>query len=652
MNVIEKMMKNRLFEVIFWVLFSFILSCGIYKTIIQEIQRPRSRMESVIATLFITLAVYALLLVFVRRQWITGPCSRGFLAELGQENPVMFQAFLIALPVILFNLVNVFGPHYLLNDDPYRYHQILKGVDLWAAFLRDFELYDLTEGYAWWTMAHYTPYVVRIQYLLLYLLGISFCTYWIARKIFNLPPSCAYLAAVVPAVLPTQSMIIAGINLSYTLIGQLFVMISLILGFSYLARERHSWGLVVMAGLFFTASTSLMEQAMFLSAALGIIYLATSKYILRKVLLLVPVAVSSAVVLFDMIVTPRSAATPKSLSAEVIFGRVKQFFAYISPVEDKYSFLISLILLTAGMVGLLYWSKMKFRISCLPHFAWLPEKLRYWILPGFVFAWTFFSAFPFVSLNSHMNARTIHIAGYGPWLIMAPGICFLLSGCASKDIASEKKRLIVLVILLVVTAAGVEHFNFATEKYSKPNYIRDRISEAVSYHAFPPGCQIVITNARLGTYTSYHTSSGCLTRLLNNRLDIGGIIGKEFFYYDAFSQDNLWITRMTGLKGTGNLRLFRFSDEEDSDQGEYLQAYRYFLQVITGESEIKDGERIGDWYLYKEENPGSFGVKNRGHGIDEYLSLLTVLQEEDIYPADICWGNPEDGFGCNSPMKK
>ena len=650
MTIMGKLVDNKLFRIFIWSFFSFILSCAIYLAVIREMLRPESRMDSVKAVIFITLIIASLLLAFVRLQWGTGSGSRGFFTELVKSHPGLFRAFLIALPVIIFNLVNVFGPHYLSNDDPYRYHLSLKGIDLWASWLRGFELNDFTEGFAWWTMSRYSPYVVRLQYLLVYLVGISFCFYWISKRIFNLTPVSCYLAAVIPAILPLQNQIIAGINISYTLVGQLFVLIGLIFGFCYLSRERHSWWLVFLAGCFFVAATRLMEQAMFLSAAMGVIYLATSKYILRKVLLLVPVAVSSAFVLHDMIVTPRNAAIPRSLSAEVILGRVEQFLVYISPIADRYSLIISLGLLTAGMAALFCWPVMKGRISGLPHFGWLPEKLRHLVLPGFVFAWTFFSAFPFIALNSHMQFRTIHMAGYGPWMIMAPGACFLFSSMILIPWKPVRKRLVVFAALVIVMLSGLEHYTQAVNKYRTPNFHWNSLSSAVYYHAFPPGSQIVITDAYMGSYQSYYICTGYLCRLLNNRLDIGGLVGNEYFFYDPFSQHNKWLSRMTGLAGIENLHLFRHVFERDFLSPGYLEPYQYFLRVITDKSEMPEGRGAGDWYLYQAGESGGFRIRNKGHGIEQYQQLLIELERSGIYPEDICWGNPEDEYGYSSPL--
>ncbi|MFH1965840.1 MAG: hypothetical protein ABIJ42_09925 [Acidobacteriota bacterium] len=652
MNVFERLIKSKFFEYTFWAGISFVISCGTYKIILLDFWSPDSRMESLGVVLLLALLVFVFLLVFIRSGWVSRTSFGGPLRELAEGHPVLFKFLLIAFPVILFNLVNVFGPHYLFNDDPFRYREGISILVDSSSWIYSSKLSTFTEALSMWMMAHYSPYVVRLLYLLLYLTGISFCMYWISRKIFNLNPACAYLAAVLPAIYPLQFQIIAGINISYTLIGQLFTLLALIVGFCYLTRERHSWFLVILAGLLFASATRLMEQAMFLSVAVGFIYLVTSSHILRKVLLLVPVAAASLGVFYEILMHPRGAAIPRGLPAEVILQRMKMFFGYLSPVGAEYSFALSLFLLAAGTGSFFFWPGIKERISDLPHFSWLPLKLRYWILPGFACTWTFFFAFPFIALNSHMSVRTIHLAGYGPWMVMAPGLAFLLSIGVSPLRKSVKKRMVTLTVFAVIFVAGVEHINYSMQRYAKASYHWDCLSSSVSYHAFPRDTQIVITDAYMGSYSSHHIGTGYLCRLLNNRLDVGGLVGQEYFYYDPFSRADLWQTRMTGLQGTSNLHLFRLVTDWESRSRGLLQPYRYFLRVITSKSMIKEGQESGDWHLYQVDDSGNAGIKHRGHGMDQYQELLGERKCEGVEPEHICWGNPDDEFGGNSPMRE
>ena len=642
------LLKSKYFEYAFWAGISFVIGWGIYRIILVGFWIPESRMESLSVVLVMSLLLFIFFLVFIRSGWVDRTGFGGPFRELVEGHPVLFRALLIAFPVILFNLANVFGPRFLVNDDPLRYWQGINILETLHNGLAEFDLFSIPERIFWGVMAHFSTYVARLVYLLFYLTGISFCMYWISRKIFNLTAPCAYLAAVLPAVFPLQHQIIAGINVSYTLLGQLLVLVGLICGFCYLTREKHSWVLVVSAGILFASATRIMEQAVFLSAAVGLIYLVTSKYVLRKVLLLVPVAVSSAAALYEMVFYPRGPAIAQDIPGEVILFRTLKFLAYLSPAIEENSFILILFLLVAGMGSLLIWPLMKERVSGLPHFSWIPQNLRYWILPAFVFAWTFFSVFPFIALNSQMTVRMIHYAGYGPWMVMAPGLAFLFWLVPFR--IPVKRRMLIFIVFMIIVVSGIEHMNHAMKNYAGPNYHWDGLSSTVSYHAFPLDSQIVITGADMGTYSSHYICTGYLSRLLNNRRDVSGLVGNEYFYYDPFSRADLWSSRMTGLRGTSNLHLFRFRIDGEIHPSEYLEQYRYFLRVITKESVFREGQEPGDWCLYKFDETGIAAIKYTGNGLDQYKELLGKLEKEGIKPEHICWGDPADKFGCNSPF--
>ena len=649
---IEGLAGRRFAGYTFWAGISFIIAGIIYRVNLLDFWRPDSGMKALSVQAVIFLLVFAALQVTVRSGLMA---NAGFLEpfrRLAEVHPVLFKAILIAAPVIFFNLVNVFGPHYLLVDDPARYRAALTRIVDWHTWNESYKISTLTEGFASWMIVNYSPYVVRLLYLLFYLTGISFCFYWISRRIFNLSPSCSYLAAVLPAIFPLQYQVIAGINLSYTLPGQLLALAALICGFSYLARERHSWFLAVLAGSLFVFSTRMMEQAIFLSAAIGFIYLVTSSHIARKLVLLTPVAAASALVLYKMIVDPRGAATPKDIPADEILRRTAMFLEYLSPVRAKYSIVLVLLLLVAGLVACSFWPAIRNRFSATPHFSWLPLKIRCWILPVFAGCWTLFPALPFIAFSSYMTPRTSHLAGYGPCLVLAPGLVFMGSAIFFFLSVPVKKRLVTALLFLAVACAGFEHTSYSIHKHRLANYHWDILASTISRHAFPVDSQVVVTDAYMGSYSSYHICTGYLCRLLGNRLDVGGLVGPEYFYYDPFCQDNLWTTRMTGLRETGHLQLFRLVTSKEIRPEGFLQPYHYFLRVIT--SETLPGENGGkeEWYLYEFDSQGNAEIRNKGQGLGQYKQLLVSLESEGIDPGQICWGNPENEPGGNSPLRK
>ncbi len=112
---------------------------------------------------------------------------------------------------------------------------------------------------------------------------------------------------------------------------------------------------------------------------------------------------------------------------------------------------------------------------------------------------------------------------------------------------------------------------------------------------------------------------------------------------------------MTGLRGTGSLHLFRLADRADHEDCSFqgaLERFGYFLRVISDKSAREEEQQTDDWFLHKLEKGGSFSVIHSGHGLDAYLGLLEKLAKEAISPEQICWGDPGDDFGVNSPHRE
>ncbi len=625
---------------------------------LKEVSLPS---ESRSVPLTDVLSVWLTLLFVLPRpfRWIRNTLKTDLyipLAELVAEQPVLTLAVLIASPVIAFNVLHVFGPKYLLHDDPYFYWIGIDHMVDWWRWQIFGSLAAFTEGFSYWVMAHFSPYVVRLMYLLVYLTGISFCVYWIARRIFGLNPLCGYLAAVLPAIYPMQHQIIAAINSSYTLIGTLAVLLSLIAGFKFLVRDHYSWPLFVLATGLYAISTRLMEQAVFLSVPLAFLYLACTQNWKRKALLLLPLTFAAAMELHRMISHSRGeVATPHNLPWGEIFERGNMFLLYLSPTSEHFGIWLFTALFLLSLIGYSYTFRPHNTEISLSHFDWLPRKLGFAVLPAFVLLWVIPAALPFIGMTKYFSIRTFHIAGYGPWLLIAPGLYFLTLECTAFISPRLPTLLMAAIVIAIVGGAGIQHVVYAEKQYQRGNYYFQSLSRDICKHAIPEGSQIVITNASTGTHQSYPACTGYLSRMLGNRLDVGGLVGTEYFFYDPFAQTKLWLRPMTGLKGAfDNLHFFRWNTDTYSpnrDQNGILQPYTYFLRVVTDESSKTDTEKSGDWFVYHLDMEGKANIIYRGHGLDDYKGTLAKLELDGIRPHQICWGNPANPFGCNSPKR-
>ena len=488
----------------------------------------------------------------------------------------------------------------------------------WQVFV---SLAAFTEGFPDWVMAHFSPFIVRLMYLIVYLTGITFCVYWIARRIFGLNPSCCYLAAILPAIYPTQYQIIAAINSSYTLLYILMVLLALIAGFKFLIRERYSWPLFAIAAGLYAISTRLMEQAVFLSAALGLIYLIRPHKIGNERPFSSPQShFQPQWSCIEWSSIPEAKWPPPIFCCHEILERGKTFLLYLSPTNKHFGiWLFAGLFLLSFISGYAYAFWSRHATHTLPHLVWLPRKAGFTMLPAFVLLWTIPSVLPFIGMTKYFSVRTLHVAGYGPWLLITPGIYFLISGCTSFISPQMPKVLMTALVVSIIGGAGIQHMIYAQELYRPGNYYFESLLAAISKHATPDDSQIVITNASTETHQSYPACTGYLSRMLANRLDVGGLVGTEYFFYDPFAQTQLWLRPMTGSKDTyDSLRLYRWDPNMDSTnpkQNGTLQPYTYFLRVLTDESAKTQLEKTGDWFIYRLDAQEEAHIVHSGHGL-------------------------------------
>ena len=130
---------------------SIVFAVLVYSQIIPESWRTGSQIGALAAVSGLALAFYWFCSIVTKSHSRPDKIPSGPLMELVEKNRLLFITLLIVLPVIIFNLAHVFGPRYLLADDPSGY---LTGIDsmvrisLWTdhyilnAFTETFALVD------------------------------------------------------------------------------------------------------------------------------------------------------------------------------------------------------------------------------------------------------------------------------------------------------------------------------------------------------------------------------------------------------------------------------------------------------------------------------------------------------------------------------
>ena len=230
--------------------------------------------------------------------------KRFHLLEGKRQTYLIFAA--VTLTVIVFNLVAIFGLDSLLHDDPGHYKNVMEGNFYWG-WVKHFVLWPFMEWAAWNIMA-YSPYLARGLYVLLFMVPLSWCFYYLFRSKLGFPRIVAFTAAVIPNILPHQWQIPAGINISRTLYGFLFTVIALVVGLHYLEKSTSkNWLRLVGSSLSYLVSSQMMEQALFLFPPLALAFFGFTGSKKKKVRILSSFFIIAVARYVQMIVFTRKA---------------------------------------------------------------------------------------------------------------------------------------------------------------------------------------------------------------------------------------------------------------------------------------------------------------------------------------------------------
>ncbi len=168
---------------------------------------------------------------------------------------------LIAVPIVLFNLIAVFGLDVLLADDASRYYRIAEGT---------FVLKFIHLAIGWITLGislnimRLSPDLIRAIYVLFVMVPLSCLIYNLLHKKMGFPKIAAYFAAVLPNILPGQYLIPAFINGSHVSIGLIAVLSCFFASFRYLESQLpKNWKMLLTAVFLYALATQLGDQPVF-----------------------------------------------------------------------------------------------------------------------------------------------------------------------------------------------------------------------------------------------------------------------------------------------------------------------------------------------------------------------------------------------------
>ena len=109
---------------------------------------------------------------------------------------------IIALVVIIFNLIAILGLDVLLHDDPKHFTDAIEG-NIYYGFMKHFVLWPFMEFIAWKFMA-FSSHFARGLYVVLLMVPLSWCFYYLFHHKFGLPRLFAITAAIIPNIPATS----------------------------------------------------------------------------------------------------------------------------------------------------------------------------------------------------------------------------------------------------------------------------------------------------------------------------------------------------------------------------------------------------------------------------------------------------------------
>ncbi|MGD2091641.1 MAG: hypothetical protein PVH61_36040 [Candidatus Aminicenantes bacterium] len=549
--------------------------------------------------------------------------------------------FVIALAVILFNLVAVWGLDILLHDDPMWYGVVLAGK-FPKVLIKSSPLLAYKEWVAWHIMA-YSPQLARGLYVLFLMVPLSCGFYYLLHHQLGFSRWDAVAAAILPNILPYQWQIPAGINMSYPLMGLLFALFALIAGLHYLEKTAPAnWLWLVGAAVGYYLACHLMEQSLFLYPPLILAFIGYTQRSRKHFWLVSSFSIIAADKLMRMIVLQRKAAV--SLPLEEIVNRIGLYFKWTLPFPEIHPLLpviiSSAIIIPGFILHLKHTSNTGRPIKSFDHTfsnVWSParpptvgRKRHVLFLYAFFTCWSISSLVVFLAMVPYFIPRYTYIAAYGQVTLLILSLSAILGTEFFK-----KYKLHLIVPIGLVVFSGIYRYINLKEIYSTGNTSHAIIVKELNKIALPVNSQVVVAGAK-GIPGCWLRTSGYLKFALK-RNDIDGLVGQidtiGYYNFDRHfdPRDRLLGRRylMTGLSLDRPVFLFLLPEKSRR-----LVQFEYAL-------EWKGKTKNSPWtIIHVDKKTGISSPLVSGTGMEEYLARIKELAERGISQEEIMWGGP------------
>ena len=547
----------------------------------------------------------------------------------------------ISLTVILFNLIAVWGVDILLHDDPVWYGNVIAGK-FPQILVKSSPLLAYKEWIAWQIMA-YSPQLARLLYILFLMVPLSCGFYYLLRRQLGFSRWEALAAAILPNILPHQSQIPAGINMSYPLLGMVFIFLALITGLHYLETKKpRKWPLLLTAAVSYYLACHFMEQSLFLYPALVLIFFAYRKRNRKPYWIFSLFTVIAADKLIRMMISPRK--VPVSVPLEEILERTGLYFKWTLPfpgIHPLFPVIFTLAVIAAGFIlHLKYAANTGERISRIdgPFTKTVSPveepgrgvKKQIVNLYAFFIVWVTASMVVFLGKVPFFIPRYTYIAAYGQVALLVYSISVLL-----RAVLPGKYKTHAIVLMGVIVFSGIYRYINLSAIYAPGNTSHAIIVKELNKIELPPKSQVVVVGAE-GIPGCWLRTCGYL-RFALKRKDIDGIVGPintlGYYNFDRHfdPKDRKMLIRhlMTGL--SLDRPVFLFLLEEKSRR---LRQLEYTL-------EWKGETWNSPWtIIHVDKKTGKPSPWVSGVGKEQYETALKELEKKGISQAEIVWGGP------------
>lgn len=537
---------------------------------------------------------------------------------------------LIAIPVVLFNLVAIFGPKILLQDDAVNYYNVVKGLFPFYYWRNGLFLLSITEWISWNIMA-FSPQLIRAMYVLFLAIPLSCVIYHLFRKL-GLPNNTAYTAAILPNILPAQNLIPAFLNGSYVLLGLLVMMGCFFKSFKYLDREDQSNRKTLFAaGLYLLISTQLMDQAVFFLPVLLFAVLGYQKLNRKHLFLALSFIPAVSYKLVWVLLSPRKMTEITPVTGSIILSRLKYYFFsmlpfpdFLKPTNDFVLIIIIAIIITGLALTLRDPDNTFIRSKPFSHLSHRQFTLYIY---GFLLIWTLGNIVAFITMSKLQTVRYSYIAAYGLNALLLISLVAIF-----KRIFMAKSFLINTAFIILIFQAGLFRTVELKTYYDSLNRNQFHIQKNLSSFNFPRDSQIVMYLTKGANYWGFWSSSSGHLKFILKMNGIDGLIGSKakhyFDFYNPFDPKSHGYGTSDLMNGLSIDRpLFLFVE----DNGGFRQ-YEYALQW-------QGKTRDASWTIYQvNRSTGAIVPFTSGRGREEYLLKIKELEKSGLQQTDILWG--------------